>query len=94
LIDGLCYVRGCSGRLAPPPNPAFLCDAHLRAARSARMIERGGYAWGACLAGCTGFCEKGKWRQSGPWREFVQSSECEHIPAHLLRLACKSRSAK
>lgn len=89
VIDGACYVRGCTAQIAPPPNPAFFCAAHLQAARSARMIVRNGAEWGACLAGCTGFCEKGKWRQSGQWREFVQSHECEHVPAHLLRLALR-----
>jgi hypothetical protein len=53
------------------------------------MIERGGAQWGACLAGCVGFCEKGKWRQAGKFSEFVQSRECEHVPAHLLRLALR-----
>jgi hypothetical protein len=82
-------VRGCKHQIAPQPNPAFLCDHHLRAARAAKMIERGGAQWGACLAGCVGFCEKGKWRQAGKFSEFVQSRECEHVPAHLLRLALR-----
>lgn len=86
-LDGACYVRGCTAQIAPPPNPAFLCAAHLAAARTARLIVRGGAEWGACLAGCTGFCERGKWRQNGQWREFVQSPQCEHVPAHLLRIA-------
>ena len=86
-IDGACYVRGCTAQIAQPPNPVFFCAKHLAAARAARSIRRGGAEWGACLAGCAGFCEKGKWRQSGQFREFVQSHECEHVPAHLLRIA-------
>ena len=85
-----CYVRGCSAQVAPSPSPVFFCAKHLRAARSTASIVRDGVEWGACLAGCTGFCHKGKWRASGQWREFVQSNECEHVPAHLLRLAQRS----
>jgi hypothetical protein len=89
VIDELCYVRGCKQQAVPQLNPVFFCDHHLRAARAAKMIVRNSVEWGACLAGCAGFCEKGKWRQAGKFREFVQSNECEHVPAHLLRLALR-----
>lgn len=82
-----CHLAHCSE--APAPGPTLLCASHLAKAKSVPMLRDGrGVEWGACLRGCTSWCELGKWKSDGPWKEFVRpKSGCEHLPAHLINLA-------